>query len=322
MNRGKGSIMAVLSLMVVVSVLLLAGVSSAAEKFPSREIVIVVTFSAGSSNDLSTRVLAEYLKKELGVPILVEARPEANGIKGVVDVYRAKPDGYTLLSNLVPRNPQMEIVYKTPYKILELTYLGAFQKQYILVAVRKESPYKTMKELFEASKTKPLNCSTPGQGSRSHQNAMILKKRVGIDLVAVPYKGSAPAMMALLSGSVDMTIVDDLVASQHEPKLRFLAIISEERFRKFPDVPTFKELGYEAPLGYSILGICGPPGLPENISKILSDALVKAIKNPEFISKLDKMGPTPIYMPGPQFRAETENFYKIVEAYKDILTEE
>jgi tripartite-type tricarboxylate transporter receptor subunit TctC len=150
---------------------------------------------------------------------------------------------------------------------------------------------------------------------------MILKKKVGIDLVPVPYKGSAPATMALLSGSVDMTIVDDLIAMVHADKLRFLAIISEERYRKFPEVPTFKELGYEAPLGYAILGISGPPGLPEEIQKILSDALTKAIKNPEFVSKLDKMGPTPIYISGPEFRAETQRFYKLVEEYKDILME-
>lgn len=323
MNKRKKSIVAVLlSLVAMFSLVTLTEVSSAAEKFPSREIVIVNCYAAGSSTDLASRVLAEYLKKELGVPVVVDCRPEANGVKGVVDVYKGKPDGYLLLCNLIPRNCQMEIVYKTPYKILDLTYLPAFQRQDMLLAVNKDSPYKTLNDLVEASKKKPLNCSIGGMGSRSHLVAMLLKKKAGINFEVVPYKGNAQAVTALLGGHVDLSTADDLAVLSQKEKLRIMALFYDDRSPKFPGVPTLKELGYDFPIVYTIVGIAGPPGLPEEIRKTLADALTKAIKHPEFISRIDKLGPTPLFKSGPEFRAVTEASYKLVEEYKDLFIEE
>ena len=320
MNKSKGSIMAVLSLIVMLSLLLLVGVSAAAEKFPSREIILVVLNAPGGTTDLSTRVLTEYLKKELGVPIIVENRTEAGGVKGIVDVYKAKPDGYTLLVNLLPRNVQMEIVLTAPYKILDFVYLPAFMKEYQYVSVLKDSPYKSVKDLVEASKRKSLNCSIPGFGTLGHLNAIFLKKRLGVNLEVVPFpEGGFPAMMALLGGHVDMTTAVGIPLVQNKEKVRVLATFSEDRAREFPDAPTFKELGYDVPSGCAYWGILGPPRLPEEIRKTLSDALVKTIKNPESMSKIEKMGPTPISMSGPEFRTLAESFYKIMEEYKDLL---
>ncbi len=322
MNKSKGSIMAVLSLIVMLSLLLLVGVSSAAEKFPSREIILVVVQAAGGTTDIATRVLTEYLKKELGVPVIVENRTEASGVKGIVDVYKAKPDGYTLLVNLIPRNVQMEIVLKTPYKILDFVYLPAYLKEYNFVTVLKDSPYRTLKDLVEASKRKSLNCGIPGIGSNAHLNAISIKKKMGINLENVPFpEGGFPTMMALLGGHVDLAILAGLPLAQNIEKIRLLATFSEERLRKFPDVPTFKELGYDVPSVGGVFGICGPPHLPEEIRKTLSDAMVKAIKNPELISKIDKMGLNPTYMSGPEFRTLAGSFYKIIEEYKDLLME-
>lgn len=322
-NRIKELSTSVLLILVPMAIALtLVRVSSAAEKFPSREIVIVNCYAAGSSTDLASRVLAEYLKKELGVPVVVDDRPEGNGIKGVMDVYKAKPDGYLLLVNLIPRNAQMEIVYKTPYKILEFTYLPAFERQDMLLAVNKDSPYKTLKGLAEASKKKPLNCSIGGIGSRSHLVAMLLKKKVGIDFEVVPYKGNAQAVTALLGGHVDLSTADDLAVLSQKEKLRLMALFYDDRSPKFPGVPTLKELGYDFPIVYTIVGIAGPPGLPEEIRKTLTDALTKAIKNPEFISRIDKLGPIPLFKSGPEFRAVTEASYKLVEEYKDLFVEE
>src|SRR5262245_46062532 len=140
----------------------------AAEKFPSREIIMVVKFAPGGSVDLTARVLGEHLKKELGVPVVVETRSEAGGVKGALAVYQCRPDGYTLHANLLHRNAQTEIIYKPPYKILEMTSLAGFHKMYQLVAVQKESPHKTLKNLIDASKKKSLNAAITGMGSGSH----------------------------------------------------------------------------------------------------------------------------------------------------------
>jgi len=322
MKAMKGFRWSVLFSFIVVLILsAYGGISSSAEKFPSREIIIVVPYAAGGVTDLSTRALAEYLKKELGVPVVVENRPEAASVKGIVDVYKAKPDGYMLLANTIARFAQMEVAYKTPYKILDMTYLAAFVGSPMYVVVREDSPYRKLQDLAEASKKKSLNCSITGVGGITHLGAMVLKKKVGVDLEVVPFKGSAPAIMALLGGNVDLTTLDELTVLLHKEKVRILAIFSDKRSEKCPDVRTFKELGYDVPAPNPATGICGPPGLPGEISKILSDGLVKAIKNPEFIAKSEKTGNTPIYLSGPEFRIAAETSYKLMEEYKDILVE-
>jgi tripartite-type tricarboxylate transporter receptor subunit TctC len=312
-----------LGLLAVFILLSMAPVGMAAEKFPSKEITIVVPYPAGGPPDLANRVLAEFLKKELGVPVIVENRVEANGVKGVIDIYRGKPDGYTLLGHNYNRTAYTELSGPTGYKILELTYMAAFMHQSSHLVVDKDSPVKSFNDLIAASKKKSLNCSILGQGSISHLLSIILKKEVGIDLEPVPFKGAPQAMMALLGGNVDVAIMDDLTLLGQAGKVRSLAIFSTERSKKFPEVPTFKELGKDFPTLASINGTSAPPGLPEPIRKTLSDALAKAIKNPEFIKKIDSMGPAPIYMTGAEFRSYAETNYKdlqrLVNKYKDIL---
>jgi tripartite-type tricarboxylate transporter receptor subunit TctC len=309
----------------LVNLLLVVAASPAAEKFPSREITLIVQFAAGGSVDLTARALAEHLRKELGVPVIVENRAEAGGVKGALDVYKAKPDGYTLLANLLPRNAQTEVIYKPPYKLLEMTSLAGFHKMYQLVAVQKDSPNKTLKDLIDASKKKSLNAGITGMGSGSHLLAMILKRKLGMNLEVVPFKGSAPAITALLGGNVDFAPTDVLTAHLHKEKLHPLVVFSEKRLAKFPDTPTIKELGYvniEPEAAVSTQGISGPPGLSAETRNILSDALARAIKNPELVDRVEKMGPNILYLSGPEFHAVAQSSFKLVEEYKDIFQEQ
>jgi tripartite-type tricarboxylate transporter receptor subunit TctC len=306
----------VVFLLLVSAFLFLSSPVSAADKFPSREIVIIVQFTAGGPIDLTTRALAEALRKQVGVPVIVEDRPEAGGVKGVVDVYKAKPDGYTLLANLFPRNAQAEIVYKAPYKILDMTYIGLYQRQDEIVAVRNDSPYKSIKDLVEASKKKPLTVSIAGMGSL---DTMVLKRKVGVNLVVVPFKGSAPAMMALVGGNADLTVLDDLTVLLQKDKCRYLATFSEERSPKFPGVPTLKEMGYSVPLGYATVGIAGPPLMPESIRSTLEASVMKATQDPDYVKTIDKLGALPISSTGAQFKSIAESFYKFVKEYEDIF---
>jgi tripartite-type tricarboxylate transporter receptor subunit TctC len=324
MRRMKGFSGSMLfGLMVVLIVLASAGASSSAEKFPSREIAIMAPTAPGGMFEMTGRVLAEYLRKELGVPVIIECRPEAAGIKGILDVFNAKPDGYMLFVNSDFRNALQGILLNPPYKILDSTYLGAYQGGSLQVSVSKGSPYKTLEDLKEASKKKSLNCSLAAIGSFGHWGAIILKKIVGVNLEVVPFKGGPQQMTAVLSGNVDLTVADDLATQQFIEKIRLLAITTENRSKKFPGVPTFKELGYDLPggAGETYQGLNGPPGLPEEVRKILSDALEKVVKNPEFIDKIEKMGMDPIYMPGPKQRIVAENFAKIAREYKDMFVE-
>lgn len=309
----------------LVNVLIATVEGRAAEKFPSREIIMVVQFAPGGSVDLTSRLLAEHLRKELGVPVIVENRAEAGGVKGAVDVYKARPDGYTLLANLFPRNAQTEIIYNPPYKILEMTYLAGFHKMYQFVAVRKDSPYKTLKDLIDGSKKKSLNAAITGMGSSSHLLAMILKTKLGIDLEVVPFKGSTPAITALLGGNVDFSPTDSLAVVLHKEKLHPLVVFSEKRLAKFPDVPTIKELGYanvEAEAGVSVQGVLGPPDMPQEIGRVLSQALARAIKNPELVDRVEKMGPNALYLTGPEYLSVGRSAFSLVEEYKEIFQEQ
>lgn len=296
------------------------GTAVAAEKFPSREIVIVVQFAPGGQADVLNRLLAPYLQKELGVPVVVESRPEAGGNKAITDVYRAKPDGYTILYNLFPANAQKEILFDVPFKILEFTYLAGYTKSDMVISVRKDSPFNTLKELIEASKKKSLNAGVSTLGSHGHLNAMILKTRVDVNLEVVPYPGEAPAATALLGGHVDLLSSTETMLWLQKERLRPLVVFSPKRLARFPEAPTLKELGYDI-VSDSVQGFSGPPGLPGGIQKVLSDALARALRNPELAAKVEKAGGAVFYTSGAEFYAAGKNIYNMVHQYKDLFKE-
>jgi tripartite-type tricarboxylate transporter receptor subunit TctC len=313
-----------LGFLVILSVLAAVGSGGAADRFPSREIIIVVPFPAGGSQDFGARILAEYmnLTKDLGMNVIVENRPEAGAVKGIVDVYKAKPDGYLLLSTLFPSFAQKEVVYKAPYKILDMTYLAAFNKSDQFLVVNSTSPYKTFKDLVEASQKKPLNCGISVVGSLSHLTALVIKKEAGVHFEVVPFKGGASNVMALLGNNVDMTVADDTIIAMQGDKLRTLGIANDKRSPNFPNVPTFKELGFNVPVMNSLQGITGPPGLPEDVVRTLSNVLNKAIHNPTFIKRTIDSSSIPIYMNGADFKAAARSSYTLIDEFKDIFPKE
>jgi tripartite-type tricarboxylate transporter receptor subunit TctC len=294
--------------------------AAAAEKFPSREVILVVQFSPGGNTDVNARLLVPYLQKELGVPVIVENRSEAGGVKAITDVYRAKPDGYTLLVNVFPQNAQKELIFDVPFKILDFTYLAGFTRSDMFVSVVKDSPIKSLKNLVEVSKKKSLNVSVSQLGSNGHLNAMILKRRAGVNLEVVPYPGESQAMTALLGGHVDIISATDTTVWLQRERVRPLVVFSAKRTPNFPDVPTFKESGYDI-VSDSQVGISGPPALPANIQKILSAALAKAIQNPEIATKLQAAGSVLYYASGPDFHAAARSAHNLVSEYKDIFEE-
>lgn len=310
-----------LGILVIFTVLTAVGTGAAADTFPSREIIIVVPFSAGGPQDTGARILAEYINQtgELGVKVIVENRPGAGAVKGILDVYKAAPDGYLLLSTLFPSFAQKEVVYNAPYKILDMTYLAAFNQSDQFIVVNSTSPYKSLKDLVEASKKKSLNCGTSVIGSLSHLTALVIKKKAGINYEMVPFKGSSQNIMALLGDNVDCITIEDLTMSRQGTKVRPLGISSDKRSPRFPDVPTFKEFGFEVPVMNSLQGISGPPGLPDNVAKILMRVLDKAIHNPDFIKKIEGVGAGPMYMNAAEFKAAAEASYAMINEYKDFF---
>ena len=311
-------------LCLVCSALILAGgiqASFAQDKYPSKPVEIIVSWAAGGATDVLFRALgAVFPKHANNQQMIVKNIPGGGAAIGYTEAMKAKGDGYTLVAVATPMITKIHMsVVKFSATTFAPVILIADNACFLLV--HKDSPYKNLKDLHQASKKKSLNCSVSGMGSRSHLNAMILKDKVGVNLEVVPFKGSAPAMMALLGGNVDLSTLDDLTILLQKEKVRSLAIFAEKRSAKFADAPTLKELGYDIPLPDAAIGICGPPGLSPEARKVLSESLARAIKTPEFMSRIDKLGPTPIYLPGTEFQALAEASYRFVEEYKDLLQE-
>jgi len=290
-----------------------------AQKFPNKPITIIVPFAPGGSADIITRVLTAHAHKEFNVPVVVENIAEAAGVKGLSTVYNATPDGYTLISAVLPRHAQPEIVLGAPVKILNYTYIMGFQKDDMLVAVRKESDYKSFEELKNASSKLALSCSIGGMGGTSHLCALILQKELGMRFDIVPFKGNAPSMVALLGGHVDFTLMDDTTLLLHADRIRCFAIFGPERLKKFPGVPTFRELGYKIEVGVNIKGVLGPPNLPQERVQVLEEGFSKTMEKKEVLDQIDKLGGIPYYVSGKELYKFTKAGYDKIVEYRNLF---
>lgn len=263
-------------------------VSMAAEpNFPTKPIDISVGFSPGAGTDLGSRLIAEISKKYLGQDIVVVNKPGGGGRVALTLLSKAKPDGYSLAATTdapIILSPHLE---KFPYKPLEdFTFVCQFGVLDFGVVVMADSPFRTFKDLMDFARANPdrLTISTPGVGTTNHVAFEALSLLEGSKIKLVPFSGAAPAITALLGGHV---MAASTASSGYAPhlkakRLRLLAMMSEERMEAYPDVPTFKELGY--PLVFqSWYVITGPKNIEKPVVKKLADAFMKAMETPEFI---------------------------------------
>ena len=307
--------------LLITGAMLFVGASiAAAQSFPSTEITVVVPYQPGGSVDLSARLIAESMQKQFKVPVIVENRSEAGGMTAIGNVYRGKPDGYTLLATNLPAHIQPEVVYKSPFKLLDLTYIGGFVRVDMLLVVKKDAAYQTLKDVVEASKKKSMNASITSMGSLGHLTLLSLKKQAGLQVEGIPFRGNVPATTALAGGNVDISVLDEIIVGLHSDKIRAIASFSETRLPKYPQAPTAKELGYDIS-GYSLIGYTAPPGTPESVRRVLADAVAKAVNDAEVSAKAEKLGVTVHYIPGAEFLAAARRFHSVVSESKDLFVE-
>ncbi|MBV1777779.1 tripartite tricarboxylate transporter substrate binding protein [Paeniglutamicibacter sp. ABSL32-1] len=245
--------------------------------FPSKDVRLIVPWAAGGSGDLTARTIAPLLEKDLGVNVIVENKPGANGSVAYNWLAEQAPDGY----NLAMMGVEVATLQFMDYDIKPENYapIGQGSSGPGAIAVPVDSPFKTLDDLIEAAKAKPgeVTFSSPGIGSVWDSPAAGLQQLAGIKLTSVPFDGSAPSIAAAASGKVDFSI--DAIGSQKIQvdggHLRYLATLTEERDPNNPDVPTTKELGIDLQ-NASWVGIMAPKGTPEDTVKKLSDAMEKA----------------------------------------------
>jgi tripartite-type tricarboxylate transporter receptor subunit TctC len=257
-----------------------AGVAgAAAQTYPARVVQIVVPATAGSSADILGRVLADGLSSRLGKPFIVVDRPGAAGVLGTADVARASPDGYMLMHGATYSITVQPLIDKQAgYTVKSFTPICQTFKNDQVVVVPPNSPLKTARDIVAATRRKPggLNVAVPGIATIPHLAMIAWADQAKVAFNDVPYKGPAEEMQAVRSGQIDFAAVPLTAAAGSG--LPMPGLFAEARNPALPNVPTFKEQGYDvAPLSYG--GLLGPAGMPADVSAKLAAACIAVMQS-------------------------------------------
>jgi tripartite-type tricarboxylate transporter receptor subunit TctC len=273
--------------------------ASAQESWPSKPITYVVPFPAGGTTDTLARLISQKLGPALGTTIVVENRAGAGGNIGSDFVAKAAPDGYTILGGTISSHSINVSLYpKLPYDPIKsfapITLIGTNANVLVVAA---SSPYQSVKDIVDAAKAKPgtISFASAGNGTSQHLSGELFKSIAGIDLVHVPYRGSAPAIADVMGGQVPFMFDTSVVAAPfiESGKVRALAVTSAKRSAQWPNVPTMAEAGVTNYEVVSWQAIFAPAGTPSAIVQRLHTEIVKIIKSAEMQERFAKLGLDP-----------------------------
>ena len=268
----------------------------AQDKYPSKLITWICPYAAGGNADIRSRQLSAAMAKLMNVVIIVDNKPGAGGNIGTEAIVRAKPDGYTVgLGNFAPMAVNKTLFKKINFDPLtDLTPIMLIEKGPLILMVRTDSPYKTVKDVVDAAKAAPgkLTYASGGIGGTHHMSAALFSATAGIDMIHVPYKSGSAGATDLMGGQVQFMFEQMYAAmpSIKGGKLRALAITSKARSPLLPDLPTMAEAGYPAVEVQNWQGLVGPKGLPPDIVKYLNEVANKALQDPELKEKILSQG--------------------------------
>jgi tripartite-type tricarboxylate transporter receptor subunit TctC len=264
-------------------------------QYPERPIKLIVPFPPSGGTDIMARVVAQRMGDANKWTVIIDNKPGAGGNIGVDAAAHAKPDGYTLVMGQTSNLAIAPWLYKElPYQPLkDLAPIALVGEGPIAIAVRKESPWKSLADLIAAAKAKPgaVTMATPGSGTVSHLAGVRLMQAAGVKFEHIPYKGAAAAIPDLLSGTVDfyMSSVPSIQGQVASGRVRVLAVTSAKRSPVFPDVPTVGDTykGFAAVTWY---GILAPAGTPAPIIAKLNAEINKALQDPGVRETIGKDG--------------------------------
>ncbi|QTL02145.1 tripartite tricarboxylate transporter substrate binding protein [Aquabacter sp. L1I39] len=273
---------------------------ASAQTYPTRPVTLVVPYAPGGASDALGRLVAKWLQEKLGQPFVVENRPGAGSAVGADFVARATPDGYTLLlatSTTLAINPAL--YKKLPYDPLtSFTPVGLVANVPFVLVANPSTGVKTLKDFVALAKAKPgtLTYGSAGNGSPQHLFMELLKTSTGIDVIHVPYKGSAPAMNDLVGGQISLMVSDlaPALGQIQAGKITPLGVTTAQRLPGLPDVPTLAEAGVAGYEATAWQGIVGPAGLPPDIVSALSAQLRAFVADPATAEAFARIGLQPI----------------------------
>ena len=300
MKSKKHHFLATTLILISIAFLLPSAIQTArGDDFPKKAIKIIIPFNPGGGVDTTARGIVSEMEKYLKVSVVCENKAGGGGVVALEWLSRQKPDGYT--------------IGMLPSSAIVLQYTGVLgldiNKNFELISLLTTSDnaistpagssFKTIKDLVDYAKKNPnkIKISNNGTGSMWHLCAVGLEQAAGVKFIHVPFDGGKPAVVAMIGGHVDLSssAIGEVAEFVKAGKARILGIPSSERFPMFPEVPTFKEQGYDLTMGGSV-GVLAPKGVPKEIIKILEDACAKGAQSEEFKRNQEKFGNRVYYL--------------------------
>lgn len=296
-----------------------AGTQAAA--FPDKPITYVIPFNPGGESDVTARFQQPFFPEVLGQEAVIQSKPGAGGATAWAQLNGMRADGYTIMNTIVPHIVLQPALKNVGYQTEDITNVYFFHYTPDAIVVAADSPYKTLQDLIDDAKANPGAVTFGGSGAHSanHLAQVSFDQMTGTKTTYIPFKGSAPAMAAMMGGQIKAAMTYTTQAVQYEGKIRTLAVATETRAPGFESVPTFKEAGIDW-LGGAYRGVAVPKGTPVEIQKQLSDAIGKINHLPAFRKKMQDAGYVLIDVPlekVPAFVADAQKkMAKAIDVFK------
>ena len=273
-----------------------AGAAAHAQTYPAKPVRIIATYPAGGLSDVMARLAGQILTDALGKPFIVENRPGASGVTGTEYVAKSPPDGYTLLmGSFGPMTTAPALTANLGYApAKDLTGVVIMSQVPNVFAVHPSVPAKTLPEFIALAKAapKPMSAAISGIGGTTHLLTEMFKQKAGIDLLNVPYKGTAPALNDFVGGQVqvDFENLPTILPHIKSGRVRALAAASKARMAQLPELPTFAELGFPEVEISAWHGLLAPAGTPRDVIALLNRTIVAALRLSATVERLRDMG--------------------------------
>ena len=283
-----------------------------AQTYPTRPIRMIVPYTPGGYTDFMARIVGQKLSEVLGQPFVFENRPGANSVIGADAVAKSAPDGYTFGTVIAAHAVNASLNPKLPYDVLkDFSYISLMSVAPLIMVAHPALPANNVQELIALAKAKPgeLNFASSGVGAAAHLTMELFKSRTGINMVHVPYKGTAPALTDLIGGRVNVMfdVVGSLMPHVRARTIKALVVTASERMPAAPEVPIMAEAGVSDFASGTWAGLIGPASLPKDIVNRVSNEVAKIVRDPAIRERLARDG----YEPVGNSPAEYEQFMRV-----------
>ena len=304
-----------ISMLLALGALAISAAQAQPGKWPSAPVRIVVAYPAGGPNDLIARAIGQQLTATYQQPVIIENRPGASGTIGSEYVARATPDGYTLMLTATTHSMVNALYEKLSYDAdKDFTAITKVGQSSLVLVVNPELPARSVNELIALAKASPgkFAFASTGGGSTPHLAGEMFRLATNLDLIHVPYKGSAPAIVDLLGGQVQIMFETMPSAAPHmkSGKLRPIAVTTSTRSAEMPELPTISESGLP---GYEVSvwwGVVGPAKIPAAVAELISQAVNKTLSTPEIRERFLKYSIEPVGSSPTQFQSALQSDIK------------